>query len=107
MKKEKYYKRLNKIRQEYPELTFNNNGYEYLSSKIKEKHKKQIEEISEILKDTIPGFERFDNFRVENDGAFSVRIQCNYSHGTDYLYFIGVDYIDLENFKNLNDEKRI
>ena len=107
MKKEKYYKRLNKIRQEYPELTFNNNGYEYLSSKIKEKHKKQIEEISEILKDTIPGFERFDNFRVKNDGAFSVRIQCNYNHGTDYLSFIGVDYIDLENFKNLNDDKRI
>jgi hypothetical protein len=104
MKTNKYYDRLNEIREQYPELTFDNDGYQYLSPEIKEKHKKQIDEISEILKKTVPGFERFDHFKPSKKYGFTVRLQCNYNHGTKNLPFTGVDYIPLEKFKNLDDD---
>lgn len=94
-----YYERLEKIRQEYPELTFKNDGYEYLSPEVKEKHKEQIDEIDIILKETIPGFDRFDNFFPHRDGTFSVRFQSDYNHDSDYVPFIGVGYLSLELFK--------
>ncbi len=90
-----HYDRLVELKNNYPELTFNNVGYEYLSPSVKEAHKAQIEEISAILKETVFGFVRFDNFKPRKNGSFAVRMQTKWSES-----FTGVQYNDIEDFKN-------
>lgn len=91
------YEILIKIQKDFPELTFDNNGYEYLNKEVKERHKEQIDIISEILKKEIEGFIRFDNFKPRKNGSFAVRIQYLWS-----LSFQGVGYFNIEDFKNIN-----
>lgn len=95
MKKKSNYDRLVELKNAYPELTFNNDGYEYLSQEVKESHKAQIEEISAILKETVFGFVRFDNFKPRKNGSFAVRMQTQWDER-----FTGVQYNDIEDFKN-------
>jgi hypothetical protein len=90
-----HYDRLIELKNDYPELTFNNDGYEYLSPSVKEAHKAQIEEISAILKETVFGFVRFDNFKPRKNGSFAVRMQTQWDER-----FTGVQYNDIEDFKN-------
>lgn len=91
------YNKLKEIQKNYPQLTFNNEGYEYLSPKIKQKHDEQIKTISELLKPVLDGFVRFDNFKPRKDGTFAIRVQCNYSPS-----FTGVRYFNIEDFKEDN-----
>lgn len=91
------YNKLISIQKEYPELTFQNAGYEYLSKEILEKYKEQIEEISEILKATIPGFVKFNNFKIYKTGDIMIRVQYYYDK-----IFVGVGYFNVEEFKELN-----
>ena len=95
MEKESSYDRLVELKNTYPELTFNNDGYEYLKPEVKEAHKAQIEEISDILKETVFGFVRFDNFKPRKSGSFAVRMQTHWDER-----FTGVQYNDIEDFKN-------
>ena len=95
MENKSNYDRLVDLKNTYPELTFNNDGYEYLSREVKESHKAQIEEISAILKETVFGFVRFDNFKPRKNGSFAVRMQTKWSE-----MFTGVQYNDIEDFKN-------
>lgn len=90
------YNRLKEIQRNYPDLTFQNKGYQYLSDKVKNDHKEQIKEISELLRDSVEGFVEFNNFKVNKDGSISVRTQCQYGGG---IYYIGVCYINIESFK--------
>ena len=104
-KDHKYFNRLTELKDNFPELTFNNNGYEYLSPKVKEDHKEQIIEIESILRKTIKGFDRFDNFKPkrELDGRTYVRVQYAYDSS-----FIGVGYFNLDLWKDeewCNDNK--
>ena len=89
------YETLVKIQKEFPELTFDNNGYEYLDKEVKERHKEQIDLISEILKKEIEGFIRFDNFKPRKNGTFDVRVQYYW----DKSSFSGVGYFKIEDFK--------
>lgn len=91
------YETLVKIQKEFPELTFDNNGYEYLDKDVKERHKEQIDLISEILKKEIKGFVRFDNFKPRKNGTFDVRVQYHWAFN-----FKGVGYFNVEDFKNIN-----
>ena len=68
-------KKIIEIQSNFPKLTFQNEGYQYLSKEIKENHKKEIEEIKSILKKEINGFSEFNNFKINKDGSFSVRCQ--------------------------------
>ena len=43
-------KKIIEIQSNFPKLTFQNEGYQYLSKEIKENHKKEIAEIESILK---------------------------------------------------------
>ena len=92
------YIRLKELQSNYPALTFQNNGYEYLSKAVQEEHAEQIAEISAILKDTVLGFTRFNNFKLRSDGSIVVRLQFNWSAGTDSPYFEGVGYFPLEDW---------
>jgi len=89
------YKKLIAFQKDYPELTFQNNSFEYLNPEIREKHKKQIDEISEILKKHIKGFREFNNFFKLTDGSLSIRCQYDYD-----ITFIGVGYFSIDDFKD-------
>lgn len=89
------YKELKRIKEEYPELTFDNDGYEYLSKAVKEAHKEQIDLLHKLLKSEIEGFVRFDNFKPrEEQQTFDVRVQYYYDKS-----FVGVGYVNIELFK--------
>jgi hypothetical protein len=89
------YEKLIELKNSNPELVFNNDGYEYLSKDVKASHKSQIEEIEAILKKTVEGFVRFDNFKPRDNDTFAVRMQTRWSDR-----FTGVEYINIEKFKN-------
>ena len=96
MENKTYYERLKELKNNCPELTFNNDGYEYLSKEIKEKYKEQIQEIEDILKKCIQGFVRFDNFKPYKNDSFAVRVQYMWDSS-----FEGVGYFKIEDFKDL------
>ena len=87
--------RLTELKEEFPELTFDNDGYEYLSKEVSDKHQEQIKEISSILKTLIPGFIRFDNFKPRSDDTFAIRVQYNWGHAEGERSFTGVGYFKL------------
>ena len=86
-------KKIIEIQSNFPKLTFQNEGYQYLSKEIKENHKKEIAEIESILKKEIKGFVRFDNFKINKDGSFSVRCQYYWDNS-----FKGVGYFNINEF---------
>lgn len=88
------YNKLKEYQKNYPSLTFDNNGYEYLSRDVRESHSEQIKEINKLLHDNIKGFVEFNNFKPRKNDTFSIRYQCYWDET-----FIGVSYIDIEDFK--------
>ena len=94
-----YYEELVKLYQEYPELTFQNEGYQYLPQEVKEKNKEGIDKINTILEKTIEGFVRFDNFKNRTDKNFWIRCQTKWSPG-----FTGVNYFKIEDFKKVSEK---
>ena len=100
----KYYERLIQIKNEYPKLTFDNNGYEYIF-KEKEQHKEQVDEIEDILRKTIKGFVRFDNFKPRKGGTFDIRCQYNWGAIDNSRYFVGVGYFNIEEFKDIEEDE--
>lgn len=98
MSKDKDVQRLYEIQKLAPSLTFQNNGYEY-STPSDEDVQYHIE-VEEILRRHIGGFDKFNNFKIINDGSIMVRYQLNYNFGTDGLTFIGVAYTPIDYFTN-------
>lgn len=99
----KYYNRLKEIQKTYPKLTFDNNGYEYIRKELNE-HKDVVEEISEILRNTIKGFVEFNNFKPRKNGSFSVRCQYNWGAHDNSRSFVGVGYFEIEQFKDFEED---
>ena len=103
-----YYEELVKLYQEYPELTFQNKGYQYLPKEVKERNQEGIDKISVIIKKPIPGFVRFDNFKHSNkNGEIYVRCQYNYGYNSSERgsHFTGVGYFPLKDFKDMLCQK--
>lgn len=96
----KHYNRLVELKNQYPKLTFDNKGYEYLSKEIKESHKEQLEEITEILRKTLKGFSRFEHFKLRKDGSIDVRAQYKWD-----VSFTGVGYFNIEHWNPENHGK--
>ena len=93
--------RLKELREEFPQLTFENVGYQYLSNKVIQEHEKPIAEINGILKKLLKGFSTFNNFKPRKDGSIVVRLQYNYGdHHETGSYFIGVGYFTFEELLN-------
>lgn len=85
------FKRLAEIQAIAPELTFNNNGYEYISLEVREKYKNIIIEIENILKGEIDGFVNFNNFKPLKNGNIDIRCQYKWDErftGVGYFEFI-------------------
>lgn len=99
------YGRLMELYNNHPNLHLQNTGYEYLNqSKFDEKDKAAFEEVTEILKEHISGFEEFSNFRK---GKKTDRPQIRFQYNWDYDsegYFVGVGYIHIDELLNGFDE---
>lgn len=91
------YSRLREIKDQFPELTFLNVGYQYLPVEVRERHKEQIAEIEEILKEVFWGIREFNNFHPRKDGTYSIRVQMSYDES-----FVGVAYLDEAHFTGEN-----
>lgn len=76
----------------YPELTFDNQGYDELDSAVMLRNKNGVERIESILAQCIVGFVRFQNFKLYKYGSIKVRYQVYYDAQRT---FIGVAYTDL------------
>jgi len=94
-----FYQELNNLREQYPELTFNNDGYENIPDAVRARNKQGHDNIEALLKKSVQGFVRFQNFKPRKDGSIAVRCQmyCDQK-------FVGVTYIPLEDFKPENIE---
>ena len=100
------YDKLLSIQKEFPALTFQNNGYEYLNmSKLTEIELEKFKEAENILRKCILGFIKFNHFKICKEKnsdltAIVVRFQYNWTADDDYsknpLPFIGVGYLEVE-----------
>lgn len=89
------FKKLMEIREKFPELTFKNQGYQYIKPEVLEKHSEQIKEIEAILDGEFKGIVCFNNFFPSNDGEFSIRCQAKYDQS-----FTGVVYLKEKDFED-------
>ncbi len=94
--------KLTKFYNERTNLSLQNKGYEGINKDtLTEEDKKAIQEIEEILNNSIVGFSRFQNFRESKKYKEpEIRLQYNYSADQHGTYFIGVGYILISELLN-------
>jgi hypothetical protein len=90
------------IYKNFPSLTLQNKGYEGIKrSDFTDEEKKADKEVNEILKKSITGFSRFQNFLLDKNNELQIRLQYNYNYEPNSgLPFIGVGYILLDELLN-------
>tara|TARA_R110002126_G_scaffold187208_1_gene335768 strand:+ start:390 stop:716 length:327 start_codon:yes stop_codon:yes gene_type:complete len=93
------HKFLLKIQEEFPKLTFQNDGYQYIKD-LSEEDKEAVEAIELILEEHIVGFQKFNNFKLRPNGDISVRFQYDYGAGGSGHSFTGVGYITTDELLN-------
>jgi hypothetical protein len=89
-----YYAELMKLKEQYPSLTFDNDGYQEIPADVKLANAIGIQKIEAILEVAVADFRRFQNFKPRKDGTTAIRCQTQWSEG-----FQGVSYFPMENFK--------
>ena len=94
------YKLLKSIQEKFPNLTFQNDGYQYLEHHVKltDKDRQAIRVVTRILFKCIHAFSEFNNFKLRSDGTPVVRVQYNYDPG--HRSFIGVGYVPIEELRH-------
>jgi hypothetical protein len=90
------------IQQNNDILTLQNKGYESIDkSKLSVEEKTKINEVEEILRKSILGFSKFQNFRISNKNAeLQIRFQYNYNADGGGIPFTGVGYILVDELLN-------
>lgn len=88
------YDLIRKIQKKFPVLTFQNKGYEYIRTPFNNEEQEAFDKVSEILKNHIKGFSKFNNFRKKGK-IIELRFQYRWDES-----FTGVGYIKL--FELLN-----
>lgn len=90
------HEKLKSIFEQYPALTLQNNGYEYLNkSKFTEEEAAAYKEVSEILKNHVHDFVKFHNFNLSKNGRVRLRFDYRWDES-----FTGVGYILLDELAN-------
>lgn len=85
------YDTLIQIQKQFPALTFQNEGYEYINrTKFTLEERAADSTVASILHEHIKHFVRFDNFRIRKDGELTVRFQYHWSDS-----FTGVGYLSV------------
>lgn len=94
------HERLLAIQRDVPNITIQNNGYQYIpSNKIGLKETEAIKEVSDVLKGCIEGFCKFNNFKLTKKGKLVVRIQYQWDSRFTGVGYVGVDEL-LNGFDN-------
>jgi hypothetical protein len=95
------YKILEKIQKDFKKLTYQNKGFEGLDRRNFTTEEKEAEaQINAILKKSIHGFSKFQNFILQpKTQEVRIRFQYNWNYGGG-LPFTGVGYMFLDELKN-------
>lgn len=88
-----YFEELEALRLAYPDLTYDNHGYDNIDKDVFEANSEGVKSIEVLLKAAVKGFVRFQNFKPRKDGTFAVRCQTKWNER-----FVGVSYFPMENF---------
>ena len=91
------------VQKEFPALTFENNGYQYIDkSKFTEEEKQKFNEVEAFLKKSIKGFHEFNNFKIRKNGQVVVRFQYSWTADEENprTSFTGVGYIEVDELLN-------
>lgn len=92
------------IYKSFPTLTLQNKGYEGINrSLLTEEEKRADKEVNEILKKSIIGFSKFQNFKTNNkENNLTIRFQYDWTaHDRSLgIPFTGVGYILLDELLN-------
>lgn len=95
------HKRLIKIAEDFPNLIFQNVGYQYIhKSRLTTEELEKFKEVETLLKDHIFGFGEFNNFLYNKKGELNVRFQYNYNYDGKGLPFYGVGYLKVDELLN-------
>lgn len=101
------YDRLLQIQKDFPILTFDNNGFEYIDkSKFTEADKNAFDEVTDILKKHIRGFSKFYNFKIrKSSNEIELRFDYDWTYedrceGKNVINFIGVGYLEVKELLN-------
>jgi hypothetical protein len=94
------YRILKSIQEKFPNITFQNDGYQYLEGHVKltQKDRQALNVVTLILFKCIHHFHSFNNFKIRKDGNVVVRVQYNYDPG--HRGFVGVGYAGLEKLRH-------
>ena len=96
---------LKAIAETHPDMVFQNEGYQYVSTETYVKHAKQFARVTEILKEHVVGFVRFFNFRMDTpkgggDPVLVLRLDYNWGEADGTRYFVGVGYVTLDELRD-------
>lgn len=87
------------IQKEFPVLTFQNDGYQYIKEVLNNDEEKARMDVAKILGKHVRGFSSFTNFRISKNNELQIRLQYNYNWDAG-LPFTGVGYILLDELLN-------
>lgn len=89
--------RLIEIQKTYPNLTYNNKGYDYLNlSRLTPEELQHFKEAEEIIKTSIKGFSKFNHFKPSKTKPELPMIRFQYDYTADQVGerpFTGVGYL--------------
>lgn len=103
------YDNLLDIQKNFPKLTFQKEGFEYINKReLSEEENSKFLEVENILKNIVLGFSKFNNFKIRKSGEVCVRFQYNWTADSDKqeLPFTGVGYLLLDELLNGFRESR-
>ncbi len=93
---EETYEQLRDIQEQHPELTLQNEGYEYLDKReFSPETMDAYQTVSDILREHIDGFRKFHNFKLSRNGE--VRLRFDYKWDSS---FTGAGYLLLDELLN-------
>jgi hypothetical protein len=78
----------------FPNLTYQNTGYDYPDKSLwTEEDKQAFDKVVEILRRSVLGFSSFNHFKISKSGRIKIRLQYDWSAHDGGLPFTGVGYI--------------
>lgn len=100
------YDRLMEIYTQYPNLSLQNKGYQYINkSKLTAEELEVFSEVQTILSKHINDFREFNNFKISKRGEIQLRFQ--YIWDPNDTRFRGVGYILLSELLNGFEDKAL
>lgn len=95
------FEELSSIQRGHPELTFQSEGYQYLSPEVRADKETQIGRVEEILKEHVAGFQKFHNFREGRiDVGVVLRFDYDWGAAESSESFVGAGYLPMTHLRD-------